>query len=165
MADLTRWDPASEMMTLRDMMNQLFEDAWVMPRATGGGRGTASFGLPLDVTEDENDFIVKASLPGVNPDDLQVTVNDNMLTIKGELKPEQHDENKRYHLRERRWGSFERTVSLPVSVQADKVEAAYENGILMLKLPKAEEAKPKRIQIKGGQLPKTLEGKANVQRS
>ena len=156
MANLMRSE-ASDMVTLRDMMNQLFEDAWVSPWS--GARGSLqTFRVPLDVTEDENNFYVKAALPGINPDDVQVTVHDNMLSIKGEVKPEERDENTNFHIRERRYGSFERTVTLPVSIDSNDVDAEYENGILTLTLPKAEEAKPKRINIKAHGQQKTLQG-------
>jgi HSP20 family protein len=103
--------------------------------------------LPLDVIETEDEFIVKASLPGIDPDELDISLTDNVLTIKGEIKVEEA-EDVRYHLRERRFGMFQRSISLPVPVNADKVEAVYEHGVLTLHIPKAEEVKPKHISIK-----------------
>jgi HSP20 family protein len=115
--------------------------------------------LALDVVETDEDFVVKASLPGINPEDLEITYNNNLLTIKGEVKEEKDVEEQRYHLRERRYGSFSRSISLPSSVKADAIEASYEAGVLTLHLPKAEEAKPKRIPVQSGQAPKMIEGK------
>ena len=105
--------------------------------------------MPLDMTENEDNIMVKASIPGVKPEDLEVTVNGDVLTIKGEMKADEEKHDERYHLRERRWGSFARSISLPAPVKADAVDAEYDNGVLILTLPKTEEVKPKRITIKG----------------
>ncbi len=104
--------------------------------------------LALDVAETEDKFIVKASLPGINPDDLDITFTDNVLTIKGEIKQEQDIEEGKYHLRERRYGMFQRSIALPVPVDADKIEAVYKDGVLTLFIPKVEEIKPKKISVK-----------------
>ncbi len=163
--NMARWDPFREMMTLRDAMDSLFENAMVGPFG-GTAQEPGEFGLPLDVTEDEDNFCIKASLPGVNPEDIEVTVNGDVLTIRGEMKQEQQNENERYHLRERRFGRFVRSITLPAPVKADQVDAEYHNGVLALTLPKTEEVKPKRIQIKGTgqhQQVKQIEGQANPQ--
>jgi HSP20 family protein len=107
-----------------------------------------NWGLELDVTEKNDVYTVKASVPGVNADDVQITLEDNTLTIQGEFKSEDETENERYHLRERHSGSFSRTITFPVLVNADAVEANYEHGVLTLTVPKAEEVKPKRIAVK-----------------
>ncbi len=104
--------------------------------------------LALDVAETEDKFIVKASLPGINPDDLDITFTDNVLTIKGEIKEEQDIEEGKYHLRERRYGMFQRSIALPVPVDANKIEAVYKDGVLTLFIPKVEEIKPKKISVK-----------------
>jgi HSP20 family protein len=144
------------MLTLRNWM-----DRWMdAPLTTLSGWQPAAWDLALDVAETDNDFVVKASLPGISPDDLEITYNNNLLTIKGEVKEEKEVEEPRYHLRERRYGSFSRTISLPSTVKADAIEATYEAGVLTLHLPKAEEAKPKRIPIQSGHAPQMIEGKA-----
>lgn len=148
MADLVRWDPFREMTSLRDAMDRLFESAWITPSRWLGSDVT--YGVPVDVIENDDNYVVKASVPGFQPDDLNVTVQDNVLTISGEVKAEEEKKDERYHLRERRWGSFTRSVSLPYAVKSDAVEANYENGVLTLTLPKAEEVKRKRIAIKAG---------------
>ncbi len=159
--NMMRWDPFREMVSLREAMDSLFENALITPFG-GGQQGSQSAYLPLDVTENEDNFVVKASLPGVNPEDIDVTVNGDVLTIKGEIKQEQENQNERYHLRERRWGSFSRSVSLPTQIKTDAVQAEYQNGVLTLTLPKADDVKPKRIAIKGGQQQnqQVLEGQA-----
>ncbi len=146
MTTLVRWDPFREMMQLQNAVDRLFEAelASTMPL----WRQSAAWALPLDVIETDDEFIVKASIPGINPDELDISLVDNVLTIKGEIKAEEESEDVRYHLRERRFGMFQRSISLPVPVNADKVEATYENGVLILHIPKAEEVKPKHISIK-----------------
>lgn len=153
---LSRRDPIREMMTMQSAMDRLFESAFG-ESIPGWSRGLAA-DLALDVSENENEYVVKASLPGINPDDLEVTYNANTLTIRGETKAEEEKEGTRYHVRERRFGSFSRSINLPTSIQADAIQANYEAGVLTLRLPKAEEARPKRIQIRSGAGAQMLEG-------
>jgi HSP20 family protein len=156
MSNLTRWDPFQEMMAWRSAMDRMFDRAITAPDAW---TETDSWNLALDVAETDNEFLVKASLPGIKPEDLEITYNANVLTIKGETKEEKDVNDKHYHLRERRYGSFSRSISLPATVKSEAIEASYDAGVLTLHLPKAEEAKPKRIQIKNGGIPKMIEGK------
>jgi HSP20 family protein len=143
---LTRWDPFRDMVSMRRMMDRLIDQS-----LTGEGESTqADWTLPLDVVEQEGEYIVKASLPGVKLDDIDVTFDKGLLTIKSEIKEESEKEQGQYHLRERRWGSFSRSISLPSTVEADKINAEYMDGILTLHLPKSEEVKPKRIAIGAG---------------
>jgi HSP20 family protein len=162
MANLVRWDPFGEMVSLRQAMDELFENALIgTPGRQSGTQQPSSWGLPLDVTENEDNYVVKASIPGIDPNDLDITVLENTLTIKGELKDENENKDERYHVRERRWGSFSRSVTLPTAVKPDAVQAEYNQGVLKLTLPKTEEVKPRRIQIKtNGQTQKTIEGQA-----
>ena len=150
---LTRWDPYREMMSMRRAMDRLIEntlgDNW--------GEGTSEWGLPLDVIENEEAFLIKASVPGIQPDNLEVTFNKGVLSIHGEIKDESEKQEGQYHLRERRFGSFSRSISLPVTVKSEDIQADFHDGILTLRLPKAEEVKPKRIQIQSKQ--KAIEGK------
>ncbi|MBP1693167.1 MAG: putative small heat shock protein [Chloroflexi bacterium] len=145
MSNLTRWDPMRDMMTLRNAMDHLFNSAFVGPDFVWQPE---TLGIPMDVVENDDAYIVKASLPGIKPEELEITYNNNVLTVKGETKDEKEVDENRYHLRERRYGSFSRSISLPSNVKADKIQADYEQGVLTLTLPKAEEAKPKRIQVK-----------------
>ena len=109
--------------------------------------------LPMDMYETENDVVVKAAVPGVKPEDIEVTVTGDLLTIKGEFKTESEkgDEKRNWHRQERRYGSFSRQVTLPVGVNTDACQADFENGVLTLQLPKVEEAKVKRVQIQSKQ--------------
>jgi HSP20 family protein len=145
---LDRWDPLREMMTLREAMDRLFQESVVRP--TGSFLAGARGATPVDIAERDNSFVVQAAMPGIAPEDIQVTVKGNTLTIRGEHKDEEERGDQNWLVRERRGQSFYRSVSLPAAVNADKAEAKYENGVLTLTLPKADEALPKQIRI-GGQ--------------
>jgi HSP20 family protein len=105
--------------------------------------------LPLDVSENENEFVIRASLPGVKPDDVQITVHGDTLTISGESKADEEKKGERWHLRERRFGGFQRSLSLATPVSSEKAQATFEHGVLTLILPKSEQAKPRQIKIGG----------------
>ena len=156
MNSLTNWDPFRDLWNMRSMVDRMFENA--MDRQTGGWQ-PVEWGLALDVTENEEEFTVKASVPGINPDDLEITFTDGTLTIKGETRGEKNVDEAHYHIRERRFGRFSRSISLPSNLDTDKIEASYDSGVLTLHLPKAEEMKPKRIEIKSGSSQRTIEGK------
>ncbi len=152
MSNLTRWDPNREMMSLRDAMDRLFDDAFTRPFAlnrNGGASTGSSWSSPaIDLYQTEDDVVVKAVLPGIKPDDVQINVTGDVLTIRGEVKEQDEQKDKAWHIREQRWGSFERSVALPVGVISDKANAEFENGILTITLPKSEEVKPKTITVK-----------------
>jgi HSP20 family protein len=150
---LTRWDPFQEMLNLRRTVDRLFDNA-----SSDHEWQPTQWGLAVDVVENKDDFIVKASVPGINPNDLDVSYVDDTLTIKGEVKSDNEIKEDQYHLRERRYGTFTRSITLPVKIRGDAIEAGYQNGVLTLRLPKAEEVKPKRISIKVGDQ-KMIEGK------
>jgi HSP20 family protein len=150
---LTRYDPFREMLAIRNTMERLLDSA-----VTGTSTlQPATLGLALDVAESENEYVVKASLPGIYLNDLEITYTNNTLTIKGEVREEQELEEVRYHLRERSYGSFARSITLPAGVESDKIEANYEAGVLTIRVPKAEEIKPKKIAIKAGDSHKVIE--------
>ncbi|HVN56337.1 MAG TPA: Hsp20/alpha crystallin family protein [Anaerolineaceae bacterium] len=147
MSNLSRWDPVRDMLSLRRTMDRLlggetFDEEF---------NRSLNWNLPLDVSENQEEYIVKASLPGVNPDDLDISVDGNTLTIRAEVKADEEKKGETYHLRERRYGVFSRSITLPSTVKADAIEASYDNGVLTLKLPKTEEVKPRKIQIGSGQ--------------
>lgn len=151
---LTRWDPFQEMMNLRRTVDRLFDNA--SPDHDWAQSNT--WGLAVDVVENKDDFIVKASVPGIKPEELDISYSDDILTIKGEIKSDAETKDNQYHLRERCYGSFTRSISLPVKIKGDAIEASYQDGVVTLRLPKADEVKPKRIAIKvGGQ--KLIDGK------
>jgi HSP20 family protein len=142
---IERWDPFREAVSLSDAMNALFRESFIRP---SGAPGQPAAGLlPLDVSETENEFVVKASLPGVKPEDVQVTVHGDTLTIQGESKGEDEKKGERWHLRERRFGAFQRSLSLATPVDSDRARAQFEHGVLTLVLPKSEQAKPRQIKI------------------
>jgi HSP20 family protein len=105
-------------------------------------------GLPLDVVENEEGYVVKASVPGISPDDVEITIEENVLSIKGEFSKDSETEEETYLIRERRAGGFGRSIRFPVEVNVEAVDATYENGVLTLNVPKVEEVKPKRVAIK-----------------
>lgn len=148
MSSLMRFDPEREFLSLRDAMNRLMEESFVLPSMIGEVRGSGrSWGLAVDMYETNDNLVVKASVPGIKPEQLDVTVQGETLTIKGEMQEEQQREQGRYHVRERRQGAFSRTLVLPFPIQNDKVQATFENGVLTLTLPKAEEIKPRNIKV------------------
>ena len=145
MSNLIRWEPAREMMTLREAMDRLFDDAFTRPLSLAGN----TWSVPaVDMFQTDNEVVVKAALPGIKAEEVQINVTGEVLTIKGEVKQKEEAKEKAYHIREQRWGAFERALVLPTDVVADKAKADFENGILTITLPKAEEVKPKSITIK-----------------
>jgi len=152
MANLMRLDPAREMMSLREAMDRLFEESFLRPGFFGAAESGAAM-LPMDMYETENEVVVKAAVPGVKPEDIEVTVTGDLLAIKGEFRSEseEKDGKRNWHRQERRYGSFSRQVTLPAGVNTEACEANFEDGVLTLKLPKAEEAKVKRVQIQSKQ--------------
>jgi HSP20 family protein len=146
MSNLIRWDPFNDRLSLRDAIDRLFEDSFVRPSIAGVAPSVAS--LAMDVIETKDNVIVKSALPGVKPDQVEITVQGDTLTIRGEMQ-EAHDVKEQDYIRkERRYGSFSRSVTLPSGLKSDKAEATFENGVLTLKIPKSEEVKPKTIKVK-----------------
>ena len=149
---ISRWDPWGDLISLREAMNNLLEESYVRPRSTAGGTGTT--GLAIDVQENGDDFVVHASVPGVKPEDVDITILGDTLRIRGERKEESErqegqGEQGRWLIRERRSGLFERTIGLPATVKADAAEAEFRDGVLRITLPKADEAKPRTIPVRG----------------
>jgi HSP20 family protein len=131
-------------------MDKLFEDAWVRPWNQFAQNGDGVNPLPLDVYETGDDVVVTTSVPGVKPEDLEITVQGDVLMIRGETKADETVGDEKYHRRERSYGRFGRQVVLPVGVDSSKAEAHFEHGELTLRLPKAEQAKERRIPISNG---------------
>ena len=145
MSNLTRWEPVREMMTLREAMDRLFDDAFTRPISLRDGGWSAP---AIDMYQTDDEVVVKAALPGFNANEVQINITGDVLTIRGERKHEEEKKEKAWHIREQRWGSFERSVALPTAVKSDKASADFENGILTITLPKAEEVKPRTITVK-----------------
>ncbi|HEY7526878.1 MAG TPA: Hsp20/alpha crystallin family protein [Candidatus Limnocylindria bacterium] len=158
MANLTRFDPFSEMVTLRQAMDRLFEDSFVSPLTLRAYNGEAA-APALDVHETGDEIVVTAALPGLKAEDVDITITGQNLSIRGEFKADEKVERDQYLYRERRYGTFHRQLQLPVRVQGDAATATFEDGVLTLSIPKAEEVKPRQIQVKPA--PKQVESSAN----
>jgi HSP20 family protein len=146
MSSMTPWEPSRDIISLRDMMDRLFEDAFVTPRGVMTTRAGGE--LALDMYETKDDVVVKAALPGVKPEDVDITITGDTLTIRGETEQENEDKQGNYLRRERRYGEFVRAITLPSGLQIDKADASFDNGELTLKIPKSEQVKPKSIKVK-----------------
>jgi HSP20 family protein len=155
MTNMTRWDPFGDMRTTLDrLFDEGFSRPWrVIPTSTAY---EGSF--PVDVSETDDALEVKASLPGVRPEDVEVTISNDVLTVKATHEEKTEEKKRDYYRRELRYGTLHRSLSLPVSVDADKAEAKFENGVLHLTLPKAEAIRPKQIKVAGSG--NTIESKA-----
>ena len=150
---LVRWNPARELATwpsdlfgIQREMNRMFDGFF---RGTGDEDYTLSSWTPaVDIAEHDDEYLVKVELPGVNKDEVKLTLENNILTIRGEKKQEKETKKENYHRVERSYGSFQRSFTLPAAVKADKIDASYKDGILTVSLPKAEEAISKQIEVK-----------------
>jgi HSP20 family protein len=144
MANLTRWDPFTD---LRSTMDRLFDDGFSRPWRLIPSVEYREASFPVEVSETDGEIEVKASLPGVKPEEVEITVTNDVLTIKAEHKETVEDKKRDYYRREIRYGAMQRSLSLPVSVDSDKAEARFENGELSLRLPKADAVRPKQIKV------------------
>ena len=139
-----------EMLSLREAMDRLLEDSFVrMGDFPFNGSDTGlTNALAVDMFETEHDFQLKVAVPGIKPEQIEVTLTGDVLTIRGETQEEQEHKEASWHRHEWRYGKFERNITLPTAVNADAIEAKYDNGVLTLRVPKAEAVKPKRLQVK-----------------
>jgi HSP20 family protein len=145
--NFVRWTPFNEMSLLQNQMNRLFDSA--LHTWPGDTNGTSHWAPAADIYESENELVVNLDLPGVDPKLVDIRVENNVLTIRGERRMEEKQDNHNFHRVERTYGSFARSFTLSTFVDADKIRANYKAGVLSITLPKAEAAKPKRIQIAG----------------
>jgi len=141
---ITKWEPFEGLLNLQDRINRLFEETW----APLTRRTEQAWTPAVDIYEDDKEIVVKAELPDIEEKDVEVNIQDSVLTIKGERKKEREEKKGTYHLIETSYGSFSRSFSLPNNVDTDKASAKYEKGVLKITLPKKEGAKPKKIDIK-----------------
>ncbi|NPA26271.1 MAG: Hsp20/alpha crystallin family protein [Chloroflexi bacterium] len=162
---LARWDPFREMLSLERTLNRFlseFDALFGRPLAVAE-RATLTLTPQVDLYETDDAIVVKAVMPGVKPEDVEITIAGDVLTLRGEIREEAEEEGATYYLKERVFGTFQRSIRLPAPVIADQAEAIFENGVLTLILPKVEEARPKQIAIKvkkGDE--KETEGKAKA---
>jgi len=152
---LIRWSPTrdlvswpSELFSVQREINRLFDDYF-----RGGSQADTSMSASLwtpavDIAEKDSEYLVKVELPGVNKEDVKITLESNILTIRGEKKQEHEEKGKSFHRVERSYGSFQRSFTLPTTVKSDKIDAVYKDGVLHISLPKAEESRPKQIEVK-----------------
>jgi len=144
---IERWQPFSELMSLRQAMDRLFEDSFIRPAHVLTSLGEVAAPV-LDIYQTPGKIVVKAALPGVKPEDVNIDITGDTLTVKGESKAEQEVKREDYLYQERRCGAFSRSVVFPGGLKPDKAEATMEDGVLTLTVPKAEEVKPKSIKVK-----------------
>ncbi len=140
---LVRWSPFRDIMSAQDEMNRLFTDL-LRPRES---RGAEDWIPAVDVSETEDAFVVTADVPGIKSEDIKISVAQNVLTLKGEKKSVREEKKEQFHRVERSYGSFERTFSLPSTVESENIRAKYKDGVLEIRLPKSKEAKPQEIKI------------------
>lgn len=143
---IIRWDPFRDMVTLREKMNRLFEDMFT-GRADDKEVAATAWAPSVDIYETENELVMTAEVPGINDKDVEIKIEDNTLTLKGERKFEKQTKEENYHRIERSYGSFYRSFTLPSSIDPDKIHAEHENGILKITMPKRPELKPRTVKI------------------
>jgi HSP20 family protein len=153
MATMMRWDPFQDLRSAQDEMAQMSP---MLAHALGlhtqpQGSATATAWVPaLDISERKDAYLVTVELPGLKPEDLEITLEDGLLTIQGERQLTSESSEQQFHRVERRYGAFRRSITLPAHVMAEGIQASFEDGVLQILVPKAEEAKPKRIQVRPG---------------
>jgi HSP20 family protein len=150
---VSRWDPFQDLLAIQDEMNQLFGRA-----RSQGQTGGRMWAPALDISERKDAYVVTVEVPGVKGDDIDITLEDGLLTIQGERQFASESSEQQYHRVERRYGSFRRSITLPAQVKADAIEASFEDGVLEVVVPKAEEAKPKKITVRAGGGRQPVEG-------
>ena len=156
---IVRWEPFRELSSLQTEMNRLFNAAFEGP---GGGNGGARRWTPaMDLLETEDEFVLRADLPGLSESDVNIELEDNVLTVSGERKTEHEDKREGFYRMERAYGSFSRSLTLPKGIDPEAVTAGFDRGVLEVRVPKPEQRKPRRINISAGDgEPRTIEGSA-----
>jgi len=155
MANITRYRPFSDLVTMRDVMDRFWDDSIMSPLSWRQLDGEM-LNPAVDVHQTGDEIIVTATLPGLKAEDVDITITGQTLTIRGEFKADDSVNRDQYLYRERRYGTFARQLQLPVRVQTDAATATFEDGVLTLQIPKAEEVKPRQVQVKAA--PKRVEG-------
>jgi HSP20 family protein len=155
---LVRWEPVRELTSLQNDMNRLFNTFFDTP-STGNGGNTPRRWIPaMDLVETDEHFVLKADLPGLAEEDVNVEVEDNVLTVSGERNAEHEDKREGYVRVERSYGAFRRSLTLPEGVDPEGVSASFDKGVLEVRIPKPEERKPRRVAIQVGDRPAAIEG-------
>ena len=143
---IIRWDPFKDMITLREKMNRLFED-YYPAQTQEKDMITSTWAPSVDIYESENELVLTAELPGIEEEDIEIKLEDNTLTIKGDRKFEKETKEENYHRIERSYGSFFRSFTLPAYIEQDKIAAECENGVLKISMPKKHEAKTRKVKV------------------
>jgi HSP20 family protein len=154
---LVRWEPVREITSIQSEMNRLFNTFFDTPTA-GNGSAARRWIPAMDLVETDDHFVLKADLPGLKEEDVNIEVEENVLTVSGERKAEHEDKREGYVRVERSYGSFRRSLTLPEGVDAEAVTANFDNGVLEVRIPKPEERKPRRVAIQVGERPAAIEG-------
>ncbi len=156
---LIRWEPVRELSTLQTEMNRLFNNLFDTPLPNGGQSAIRRWIPPMDLVETDDDFVLRADLPGLSEGDVNIELEDNVLTVSGERKSEHEERKEGYYRVERASGGFSRSLTLPEGVNASAIKASFDKGVLEVRIPKPEERKPRKVAISvGGGAPKTIEG-------
>jgi HSP20 family protein len=156
---LIRWEPVRELHTMQNEMNRLFNTFFDSPTPGNGGTAGLRRWIPaMDVVETDDHFVLRADLPGLSENDVNIELEDNVLTVAGERKAEHEQRGEGYYRVERAFGSFSRSLTLPEGVNADAIQASFDNGVLEVRIPKPEQHKPRKVQISLGGQTKTIEG-------
>jgi HSP20 family protein len=163
---LIRWEPVGELHTMQNEMNRLFNTFFDSPTPSNGGNAAVRRWIPaMDVVETEDHFVLRADLPGLAENDVKIEAEDNVLTIAGERKSEHEQRSEGYYRVERAFGSFSRSLTLPEGVNADAIQASFDNGVLEVRIPKPEQHKPRKVQISLGGQTKTIEGSETTEQT
>lgn len=147
MMDLIRWNPWKEMVSLRERMNRMFDDSLFRPERGEDGVGMGTWSPAVDMFEKDDTVVIKAELPGLEKKDISLDLQNGVLTLKGERKHENEVKEENFYRREMSYGKFIRSFGLPVDVDADKIRAEFQNGVLTVEVPKPEDHKPKQIKV------------------
>jgi HSP20 family protein len=160
---LIRWEPAREISSLQQEMNRLFSTFFDAPSASGGAVGTRRWVPAMDLVETDDHFVLRADLPGLSHGDVDLSLEDNVLTLSGERQAEHEERREGYYRVERATGSFSRSLTLPEGVDGDAIAATFDKGVLEVRIPKPEQRKPRKLQISVGDAPAEIEGRAAAQ--
>ena len=144
---IIRWDPFRDVVTLRERMNRMFEDVFSGRAEEGKEMTTSTWAPSVDIFETEKELVLTAEIPGIDEKDVEIKIEDNTLSLKGERKFEKETKEENYHRIERSYGSFYRAFTLPNSIDPEKIQATHENGVLKITMPKRDELQPRKVKI------------------
>jgi HSP20 family protein len=160
---IIRWEPAREINSLQNEMNRLFSTFFDAPATPAGGGSPRRWIPAIDLVETDDHFVLRADLPGLSEDDVELALEDNVLTLSGERKTEHEERGEGFYRLERAAGTFSRSLTLPEGVDGDAIAATFDKGVLEVRIPKPEQRKPRKLQIQVGDRPPAIEGRAAEQ--